>query len=122
MARDSVTIAKLSSMLAQLITLTNSSQLQWEKQIGSAHRYATWKNNLLILGPADPLSETSIPRYLFITPLDSPVHVEINSADEQLGGELMQLVQAVELATQNEPETDPFSLTDEVLGRLDHQS
>jgi hypothetical protein len=122
MARDSATIAKLSSMLAQLIDLTNRGQLHWEKQIGSAHRYASWKNNLLILGPAAPISETSIPRYLFVTPLDSPLHVEINSADEQLGTELMQLVQAVENATQNDPETDPFSLTDDVLGRLDTQS
>jgi hypothetical protein len=86
--------------------------------VGSAHRYARWRNNLLILGPAAPLTETKIARYLFITPFDSPACVEVNSSDEELGPALMLLVQAVEEKSKDEPPTDPFALTDEVLGRL----
>jgi hypothetical protein len=64
------------------------------------------------------LSETKVPRYLFITPFDSPACVEVNSSDEELGPALMQLVQEVEEKSKDEPPTDPFALTDEVLGRL----
>jgi len=118
MARDAAATNRLTTLLAQLVSLTKSGELHWERQVGSAHRYARWKNNLLILGPADPLSDTSLPRYLFITPFDSPACVEINSSDEDLGSSVMELVVAVEQMSKGEPPTDPFALTDEVLGRL----
>jgi hypothetical protein len=54
--------------------------LHWERQQGSAHRYARWNNNLLILGPAD-VDDKRVPRYLFITPFDSPDCIEANSED-----------------------------------------
>jgi len=118
MARDQVTDDRLSRLLAQLISLTGKRELNWERQLGSAHRYARWKDNLLILGPAEPLSETKIPRYLFITPFDSPSCIEINSADTQLGNALMELVQVVEKVSKNIPPTDPFALSNEELSRL----
>jgi len=118
MSRDAAATNRLTTLLAQLVSLTKSGELHWERQVGSAHRYARWKNNLLILGPADPLSNTAIPRYLFITPFDSPACVEINSSDEDLGSSVMELVAAVEQMSKGEPPTDPFALTDEVLERL----
>ena len=117
MVRDVAMTTRLSGLLTQLIAITKSGELHWERQVGSAHRYARWKNNLLILGPAEPPGETSAPRYLFVTPFDSPACVEINSNDAELGESLMQLVQVVEEASGHEPPTDPFAL-DEVLGRL----
>jgi hypothetical protein len=118
MARDQVTNDRLSKLLAQLISLTEKRELHWERQLGSAHRYARWKDNLLILGPAEPLSETKTPRYLFITPFDSPSCIEINSADAELGSALTVLVNVVEKATENEPPTDPFGVSNEELSRL----
>jgi hypothetical protein len=118
MTRDPATRDRLNTLLTQLISLTRAGQLHWERQLDSAHRYARWKNNLLILGPAAPLSDTKLPRYLFITPFDSPAHVEINSGDEDLGSSVMELVASVEQTSEGEPPTDPFALTDEVLGRL----
>jgi hypothetical protein len=116
--RDKASIGQLSALLAQLLALTKNGGLHWERQLGSAHRYARWKNNLLILGPAEPLSETKIPRYLFITPFDSPSCIEINSADAQLGSALTELVQVVEKVSKNVPPTDPFALSNEELSRL----
>jgi hypothetical protein len=118
MARDQATNDRLSRLLVQLISLTRKGELHWERQLGSAHRYARWNNNLLILGPAEPLSETERPRYLFITPFDSPSCIEINSADAELGSALMELVAIVEHTSQNEPPTDPFGISDEELSRL----
>ncbi|HAF16465.1 MAG TPA: hypothetical protein DHU55_08600 [Blastocatellia bacterium] len=118
MARDQVTNDRLAKLLAQLISLTERGELHWERQLGSAHRYARWNNNLLILGPSDPLSDTKLPRYLFVTPFDSPSCVEINSTDEVLGGPLMDLITAVERLSSNEPPTDPFGISEEVLSRL----
>ena len=118
MARDPAATNRLNTLLAQLVSLTKSGELHWERQLDSAHRYARWKNNLLILGPAAPLNDTKVPRYLFITPFDSPSHVEINSSDEELGATLMELVTTVEETSKDEPPTDPFALTDEVLGTL----
>src|SRR6266480_7789518 len=118
MARDAAATNRLTTLLAQLVSLTKSGELHWERQVGSAHRYARWKNNLLILGPAEAPSDTQIPRYLFITPFDSPSCVEINSDDEELGQGVMRLVSTVEQASKNEPPTDPFSLTDDLLSRL----
>ena len=118
MARDQVTKDRLTRLLAQLISLTRKGELHWERQLGSAHRYARWNNNLLILGPAEPPSETNLPRYLFITPFDSPSCIEINSADADLGSTLMDLVTIVEETSKNEPPTDPFGISDEELSRL----
>jgi hypothetical protein len=117
MVRDQATTQRLAALLAQLIKLTTSRQIHWERQVGSAHRYARWKNNLLILGPAESLDQ-HVPRYLFITPFDSPAHVEINSSDPELGEAVMRLVEQVEDACKHEPPTDPFAITDEVLSRL----
>jgi hypothetical protein len=118
MARVQGPSDRLAKLLGQLISQTQSGELHWERQLGSAHRYARWKNNLLILGPAEPISETRIPRYLFITPFDSPSCVEINSDDADLGSTLMELVKIVEKVSQNEPPTDPFGISDEELSRL----
>ena len=95
MARDQASIERLTTLLAQLIARTRNGEIHWERQAGSAHRYARWKNNLLILGPAAPFDDP-VPRYLFITPFDSPACVEINSSDENLGDSVMQLVKEVE--------------------------
>jgi hypothetical protein len=118
MARDKVANDRLSKLLGQLISLTRNGEVHWERQLGSAHRYARWKDNLLILGPAEPISETKAPRYLFITPFDSPSCIEINSDDAELGSALKELVTTVEEASKNEPPTDPFGISDEELGRL----
>ncbi len=117
MARDEGTIARLAALVTQLVSLTNSGDLHWERQLGSAHRYARWKNNLFILGPAE-LLDTDVPRYLFITPFDSPSCVEINSSDEDLGSAVMQLVNTVEESSKHEPPTDPFAITDDILSGL----
>ena len=118
MPRDQGTSDRLSNLLQQLISLTQKGELHWERRLGSAHRYARWKNNLLILGPAESPSETKIPRYLFLTPFDSPSCIEINSSDEVLGGAVLELIRIVERMSKNEPPTDPFGLSEEDLSRL----
>lgn len=118
MPRDQETSDRLSKLLQQLISLTEQGELHWERRLGSAHRYARWKNNLLILGPAESPSETKIPRYLFLTPFDSPSCIEINSSDEVLGGALLELVKVVERMSKDEPPTDPFDLSEEELSRI----
>ena len=119
MGRDLATTDRLRSLVSKLEELTIRGQLRWEKQAGSAHRYAKWNNHLLILGPATPLSDTSVPRYLFVTPFDSPDCIEINSDDAELGPALMKLVSEVETASKDEPPTDPFAITEQMLERLD---
>jgi hypothetical protein len=118
MTREPVTNERLAKLLDELTSLTRSGELHWERQLGSAHRYARWKNNLLILGPAEPLSETKTPRYLFVTPFDSPSCIEISSGDPSLGPTLLELVTLVEQMSKHEPPTDPFGLTEEELSRL----
>src|SRR6267142_4794962 len=118
MGRDSATTDRLRNLIAKLQSLTTSGRLHWEKQAGSAHRYARWNNHLVILGPATPLSDTSVPRYLFITPFDSPDCIEINSDDNDLGSAVAKLAQEVETASSNEPPTDPFAIDDQWLERL----
>jgi len=117
MPRDQGTSDRLSKLLQQLISLTQQGELHWERRLGSAHRYARWKNNLLILGPAEAPSETKT-RYLFMTPFDSPSCIEINSSDDVLGSALLELVTAVEQMSKNEPPTDPFGLSEEELNRI----
>jgi hypothetical protein len=119
MSRDAATTDRLRNLIAKLQSLTSSGELHWEKQAGSAHRYARWNNNLVILGPATPLSDTSVPRYLFVTPFDSADCIEINSDDADLGAALISLVQEVETASRHEPPTDPFAITDQLLERLE---
>src|ERR1700681_1538391 len=115
MSRDAATTDRLRNLIAKLQSLTSSGGLHWEKQAGSAHRYARWNNNLLILGPSTPLSDTSVPRYLFVTPFNSPDCIEINSDDAELGPAVTRLVQEVESAGKDEPPTDPFAVTDQLL-------
>jgi hypothetical protein len=119
MDRNSAATDRLRSLISKLESLTTSGQLHWEKQVGSAHRYAKLNNNLLILGPSTPLSDTSVPRYLFVTPFDSPDCIEINSDDAELGPALSKLVAEVEIAGKDEPPTDPFAITDQLLERLE---
>lgn len=119
MGRDLATTDRLRNLISKLEALTTSGQLRWEKQAGSAHRYAKWNNHLLILGPATSLSDSSVPRYLFITPFDSPDWIEINSDDAELGPALRRLVGEVETAGKNEPSTDPFAITEQLLERLE---
>jgi hypothetical protein len=118
MGRDSATTERLRSLISKIESLTESGELRWEKQTGSAHRYARLNNNLLILGPATPLSDTSVPRYLFITPFDSPDCIEINSDDNELGAGVMTLTREVETTSKDEPPTDPFAINDQWWERL----
>jgi len=117
MTRDAATTDRLRRFIDQLTTLTEKHELHWERQLGSAHRYARLDNHLLILGPAAPLS-SNVPRYLFITPFDSPECIEINSDDTDMGAAVLKLVQKVEAITHNQPTTDPFAINVEFLNRL----
>jgi len=119
MARDPATTDRLRNLIQKIELQTARGELHWEKQAGSAHRYARMHNHLVILGPATPLSDASVPRYLFVTPFDSPDCIEINSDDAELGSAVIELVQKVETASQNEPPTDPFAITDQLLERLE---
>src|ERR1041385_5766952 len=118
MVRDTAKTERLRNLISKLETLTENGQLHWERQSGSAHRYARLNNNLLILGPAAPVTESHVPRYLFITPFDSPDCIEINSDDAELGAAVLKLVQEVEVITQNQSVTDPFAINLEFLNRL----
>ena len=119
MDRDAATTERLRQLVSKLESLTEAGDLHWERQAGSAHRYARWNNNLLILGPATPLSDRRMPRYLFITPFDSPDCIEINSDDVELGAAVLKLVNEVEKVSQAEPATDPFGITQQMLERLE---
>ena len=119
MAREKATTDRLRKLIQKIELQTESGELHWEKQAGSAHRYAKWNNHLLILGPSTPLSDKSVPRYLFVTPFDSPDCIEINSDDAELGQAVMELVAEVETAGKDEPPTDPFAITDQLLERLE---
>ena len=119
MIRNPATTERLRNFISKIESVTESGELHWERQAGSAHRYARLNNNLLILGPASPLRDTSIPRYLSITPFDSPDCVEINSDDAELGSAVMKLVKLVEDRSKEQPPTDPFAVTDQLLERLE---
>lgn len=112
------TAERLRALLAQITALTTTNDIHWERQLNSAHRYARWNNNLLILGPNVPLDQSEVARYLFITPFDSPDCIEVNSSDAELGAAVLALVHAVEAQTHDEPPVDPFAVTDELLQRL----
>lgn len=118
MVRDESTTERLRLLITKIKTLTDAGELQWEKQFGSAHRYARMDNNLLILGPAASLYDTTAPRYLFVTPFDSPHCIEVNSEDEQLGQAVLELVASVESTTRDQQPIDPFALTKEFLAGL----
>ena len=119
MSRDPATTDRLRNLIRKIESQTERGELHWEKQAGSAHRYARMHNHLVILGPSTPLSDTSVPRYLFVTPFDSPDCIEINSDDAELGPSLMELVAEVETASKDEPQVDPFAITDQLLERLE---
>jgi len=119
MDRNPATTERLRSFISKIESATESGELHWERQAGSAHRYARLNNNLLILGPATPASDTDVPRYLFITPFDSPDCVEINSDDAELGSAVIKLVNLVEEQSKHNPATDPFAITDQLLERLE---
>jgi hypothetical protein len=119
MVRNSATTERLRNLISKIEAATLSGELHWERQAGSAHRYARLNNNLLILGPATPVGRTNDPRYLFVTPFDSPDCIEINSDDAELGSDVLKLVAEVEQASQHEPATDPFAITDQLLERLE---
>jgi hypothetical protein len=117
--RDAETTERLRSLLARILFLTTTGEVHWERRVGSAHRYSTWNNNLLILGPDAPATgDEGPPRYLLITPFDSPDCIEVCSSDEELGETVGALVRAVDAATEGEPPRDPFAITDGLLGRL----
>src|SRR5207244_11667440 len=118
MGRDTATTDRLRTLISKIDSLTQSGELHWERQTDSAHRYARWNNNLLILGPATPLSDPETPCYLFITPFDSPNCIEINSEDNELGAAVTKLAQQVEAASKNEPPTDPFAISGDLIERL----
>jgi hypothetical protein len=109
---------RLRGALAKLIELTTTGELHWERQAHSSHRYSKWKNNLLIIGPELDPDDRTTPRYLFLTPFDSPDHIEINSENEALGHLVLALVDAVNAATAGSPSTDPFAVSDSFLDSL----
>jgi len=117
MERDQTRTGRLHKLIANVSALTESGELRWERQEGSAHRYARWNNNLLILGPAD-VDDKHVPRYLFITPFDSPDYIEVNSEDPVLGQAILNLFDKVDTATKNQPAVDPFSIDSAILDRL----
>jgi hypothetical protein len=118
MKRDAAMTERLRGVIARLDAQTRKGQLCWEKQAGSAHRYTQIKNHLVILGPAAPL-DSDVPRYLFITPFDSPDHFEVSSNDDELGPAVLSLAKAVEEACKDRPAVDPFAVTDSLLERLE---
>ena len=118
MARDAAVTDRLQKLVTRVTDLTNGGELRWQRQVGSAHRYARWNNNLLILGPDLPIGDSGVSRYLFITPFDSPECIELNSSDGQLGQNVLDLVAAVELSSNNDPPTDPFAINDDFLNTL----
>jgi len=112
------TTERLRSLIAKITYLTTKGEIQWERQLGSSHRYARWNNNLLIFGPDVSSADHSTPRYLFITPFDSPDCIEIGSDRADLGVAVLALVGAVESVTAQNPASDPFSITPELIDRL----
>ena len=117
MSPNPETTERLRTLLAQITAVTTTNELHWERQVNSAHRYARWNNNLLILGPNARI-DGETPRYLVITPFDSPDYIEINSNNEELGAAVLALVRAVESQTRSSPPTDPFAVSEELLDRL----
>ncbi|HEV2913052.1 MAG TPA: hypothetical protein VGX92_07030 [Pyrinomonadaceae bacterium] len=117
-ARDTETTERLRALFARILSLTTTGKLEWERRLGSAHRYSSWNNNLLILGPDVPPRDKTTPRYLLITPFDSPDCIEVNSNDEELGDTVRALVKAVDAATAGKTPRDPFAITEGLLKRL----
>src|SRR5207244_5893997 len=113
MDRDAATTDRLRNLISRIESLTEKGELHWERQFGSAHRFARWNNNLLILGPAEPLSDSSVPRYLMITPFDSPDCIEINSDDAELGADVTHFTAEFEKASKDQQTVDPFPINDE---------
>ena len=116
---DDKRLKERRDLLGQLTSLTVNGNLQWERQMNSAHRYARWNNNLLILGPTSPLDDHDIPRYLFITPFSAPTGTEIKTDDTGLRAPLLALVYAVEAATADQTPRDTFALSEHALPNTD---
>ena len=112
---ENQTTTNRRELLTQLTSLTVNGALRWERQTRSAHRYARWNNNLLILGPTSPLDDHKLPRYLFVTPFSAPTGIEITSEDKDLHAPLLALVYAVEAATLDQKARDPFALNEPAL-------
>jgi len=119
MKRAAAMTERLRSVISRLESQTRNGDLHWEKQAGSAHRYAQVNNNLVILGPATSLADSDVPRYLFITPFDSPDHIEVNSNDDELGPAVLSLAKVVEGSCKDKPAVDPFAVTEQLLERLE---
>src|SRR5260370_41493799 len=101
MGRDAATTDRLRNLISRIESQTESGGLHWERQVGSAHRDARLSNNLLILGPTEPTSDHSLPRYLFVTPFESPECIEINSDDPELGAPVVGILEVVEAAVRD---------------------
>jgi hypothetical protein len=114
MSEDQV-LGEQRELLAQLTSHTATGSLKWERQRNSAHRYARWNNNLLILGPTASLDDHEIPRYLFLTPFTAPTGIEITTEDSGMRAPLLALVYAVEAATAVQAPRDPFALGEHAL-------
>src|SRR5436190_1944623 len=68
MGRDAATTERLRNLISRIESQTESGGLHWERQVGSAHRYARLHNNLLILGPATPLIDATVPLFKRLEP------------------------------------------------------
>ena len=106
MKRDAAITERLRGVIARLESQTRNGNLCWERQAGSAHRYTQIKNHLVILGPAAPL-DSDVPRYLFITPFDSPDHFEVKLTGLVLFGPAKNTMATI--ASPSCPSSKPFS-------------
>src|SRR5205085_7603766 len=96
MVRNSATTERLRNLISKIEATSKSGDLHWERQAGSAHRYARLNNNLLILGPAAPVIDSGVPRYLLITPFDSPICIVVNYDDNEFGADVIKMVKPVD--------------------------
>lgn len=117
MARDKITTERLRALLSELRSATTEGNLHWEHQRNSDRRYTKWSGNMLVIGPHTPAGKGQKQWYLFITPLASHDTTEIHSHDAELGEDLLALMQAVDLASLDDPEIDPFDASTESLHR-----
>lgn len=117
MARDTVTTERLRALLSELHSSTTQGKIHWEHQRNSDRRYTKWSGNMLVIGPHTPAGKGPKQWYLFITPLASHETTEIHSHDSELGDDLLALLQAVDLASVDDPQIDPFDASSESLHR-----
>lgn len=108
MVRDKIKTETLRAMLGELRSATAGGDLHWEHQRGSDRRYAKRDGKMLVIGPHVPVRSGPQQWYLFISPLDSHETTEIHSHDSELGEDLLALIQAVDFASVDDPQIDPF--------------